>query len=192
MAQLRAADACVQSNSIKGLAHSIAKPAYHRLVVAEPTLRRAVPTLIIAFLLTICIGAVVQVIDQSRQQYLSAGKEVTALADLIADRLERPQISRQERPAAAERLQALLPGLIPPWGIAAGRHVFVVDDVGRVLARSPRERLGDRRSGRRHSRLGRADADAGLARRRRPEYSCRAEPARWPRCDRSRARPTGN
>lgn len=137
MARVRAADACVQSDSIKGLAQSIAKPAYHRLVLAEPTLRRAVPTLIIAFLVTICVGAFVQVVDQSRLQFGSARKEVTALADLVADRLERPQSTRQERAAAAERLQALLPGLIPSWGIAAGRHVFVVDDAGRVLARAP-------------------------------------------------------
>ena len=51
MARAHAASACVQSDSIKGLAQSIAKPAYHRLLVAEPALRRAVPTLIIAFLL---------------------------------------------------------------------------------------------------------------------------------------------
>ncbi|MDQ8728586.1 ATP-binding protein [Bradyrhizobium sp. LHD-71] len=137
MAPVRAADACVQSDSIKGLAQSIAKPAYNRLVLAEPMLRRAVPTLIIAFLLTICIGAFVQVVDQSRLQFASARKEVTALADLVADRLDRPQMTRQDRAAAAERLQALLPGLIPSWGIAAGRHVFIVDDVGRVLARTP-------------------------------------------------------
>jgi two-component system cell cycle sensor histidine kinase PleC len=137
MARVRAADACVQSDSIKGLAQSIAKPAYNRLVLAEPTLRRAVPTLIIAFLVTICIGAFVQVVDQSRLQYASARKEVTALADLIADRLNPPQPTRQEHAAAAERLQASLPGLIPSWGITAGRHVFVLDDVGRVLARTP-------------------------------------------------------
>ena len=166
MTRVRAADACVQSDSIKGLAQSIAKPAYHRLVLAEPTLRRAVPTLIIAFLVTICVGAFVQVVDQSRLQYASARKEVTALADLVADRLERPQSSRQERAAAAERLQALLPGLMPSWGIAAGRHVLVVDDVGRVLARTPEAGSADRRSGRRHSLRRRAVADADLARRR--------------------------
>ncbi len=59
MARAHAASACVQSDSIKGLAQSIAKPAYHRLLVAEPALRRAVPTLIIAFLITICLGAFV-------------------------------------------------------------------------------------------------------------------------------------
>jgi len=68
MARAHAANACAQSDSIKGLAQSIAKPAYHRLLVAEPALRRAVPTLIIAFLITICLGAFVQVLDQSRQK----------------------------------------------------------------------------------------------------------------------------
>ena len=68
MARAHAANACVQSDSIKGLAQSIAKPAYHRLLTAEPALRRAVPTLIIAFLITICLGAFVQVIDQNRQK----------------------------------------------------------------------------------------------------------------------------
>ncbi len=48
MARAHAASGCVQSDSIKGLAQSIAKPAYHRLLIAEPALRRAVPTLIIA------------------------------------------------------------------------------------------------------------------------------------------------
>ncbi|ETR74724.1 PAS sensor protein [Afipia sp. P52-10] len=137
MARARAVEACVQSDSIKGLAQSIAKPAYHRLVLAEPMLRRAVPTLIVAFLLTIFVGAAVQVIDQSRQQYNSTRKEIAALADILADRLDRQTSTRQDRAATAEHYQTLLPGLIPSWGIAAGRHVFILDDVGHVLARTP-------------------------------------------------------
>src|ERR1700755_929246 len=80
MARAHAADACAQSDSIKGLAQSIAKPAYTRLLTAEPTLRRAVPTLIIAFLVTICLGAFVQVLDQSRQKRASAERDITAPA----------------------------------------------------------------------------------------------------------------
>ena len=72
MPRADAANACVQSDSIKGLAQSIAKPAYTRLLTAEPALRRAVPTLIIAFLVTICLGAFVQVLDQSRQKRAAA------------------------------------------------------------------------------------------------------------------------
>ena len=40
MARAHAASACVQSDSIKGLAQSIAKPAYHRLLIAEPVVSK--------------------------------------------------------------------------------------------------------------------------------------------------------
>src|SRR6187399_2122857 len=67
MARAAVANASARADSIKGLAQSIANPAYRRLLVAEPALRRAVPALIIAFLLTIGVGAVVQVLDHHRQ-----------------------------------------------------------------------------------------------------------------------------
>ena len=57
MARAGVASASLRSDSIKGLAQSVAKPAYRRLLTAEPLLRRAVPILIVAFMLTICIGA---------------------------------------------------------------------------------------------------------------------------------------
>jgi two-component system cell cycle sensor histidine kinase PleC len=137
MARAHAADVCVQSDSIKGLAQSIAKPAYHRLLIAEPALRRAVPTLIIAFLITICLGAFVQVVDQNRQKRASVKRDLAALADLLAERLDRITAVKQDRAATFERLQLLLPGLIPSWGIAAGRHVIVTGADRRVLARIP-------------------------------------------------------
>src|SRR2546423_7675461 len=113
MARADAADACVQSDSIKGLAQSLAKPAYHRLLIAEPALRRAVPTLIIAFLITICLGAFVQVIDQTRQKRAAVKRDLAALSDLLAERLERLASIRQDRAANIERLQSLLPDMIP-------------------------------------------------------------------------------
>src|ERR1700674_5980079 len=112
MARANAASAYVQSDSIKGLAQSIAKPAYHRLLIAEPALRRAVPTLIIAFLITICLGAFVQVIDQNRQQRASMKRDLAALADLLSERLDRIASIRQDRAAAIERLQLLPARLI--------------------------------------------------------------------------------
>ncbi len=142
MARSHAATTCVQSDSIKGLAQSIAKPAYHRLLIAEPTLRRAVPTLIIAFLITICIGAFVQVLDQTRQKRASVKRDLSALAELLAERLDRAGLdrtglARQDRAAAAERLQSLLPGLVPSWGIAAGRHIIVTSPEQHIIARIP-------------------------------------------------------
>ena len=134
MARAHAANACVQSDSIKGLAQSIAKPAYHRLLTAEPALRRAVPTLIIAFLITICLGAFVQVIDQTRQKRATVKRELAALSEMMAERLDRMMSVRQDRAASIERLQGLLPDMIPSWGVAAGRHVIITGIAGRIAA----------------------------------------------------------
>src|SRR5436190_2198950 len=139
MARAHAANACVQSDSIKGLAQSIAKPAYHRLLTAEPALRRAVPTLIIAFLITICLGAFVQVIDQTRQKRSAMKRDIAALADILAERIDRLTAVRSDRTSTIERMQNILPGLIPAWGNAAGRHVVVVTADQRILARVPVE-----------------------------------------------------
>jgi two-component system, cell cycle sensor histidine kinase PleC len=139
MARAHAANACAQSDSIKGLAQSIAKPAYHRLLVAEPALRRAVPTLIIAFLITICLGAFVQVLDQSRQKRAASKRDLAALADMLAERIDRLASVRQERLTHIERLPFLLPDLIPLWGVAGGRHVIVGGADRRILARVPIE-----------------------------------------------------
>src|ERR1700755_2787185 len=125
MARGHAAGVCVQSDSIKGLAQSIAKPAYHRLLIAEPALRRAVPTLIIAFLITICLGAFVQVLDQSRQKTGRTKRDTPARADVLAERIDRMASIRQDRLANTGRLQGSLPDMIPAWGIAPRRHVIV-------------------------------------------------------------------
>ena len=137
MARAHTANACVQSDSIKGLAQSIAKPAYHRLLIAEPALRRAVPALIIAFLITICLGAFVQVLDQNRQKRAATKRDLAALADVLAERIDRLASVRMQPLYNIERLRDLLPDLIPVWGIAAGRHVIVSDADHRTLARSP-------------------------------------------------------
>ena len=144
MARAHATNAYAQSDSIKGLAQSIARPAYHRLLTAEPALRRAVPTLIIAFLVTICLGAFVQVLDQARQKRKTTERDLAALADYIAERVDRIALSGPDRISNIERLQFLLPDLVPLWGIAAGRHVIVSGADHRILARIPIEAgIGD-------------------------------------------------
>jgi two-component system, cell cycle sensor histidine kinase PleC len=85
MARAEAVSASVSSDSIKGLAQSIAKPTYLRLLTAEPALRRAVPALIIAFLITVCVGAIVQVLDHRRQAVSELINQIDATADFLAD-----------------------------------------------------------------------------------------------------------
>src|SRR5262245_49622851 len=87
MAPAHSASASAGADSIKGLAQSIAKPAYRRLLNAEPALRRAVPVLIIAFLLTMAVSALVQVNDHRRQAIANVVRNLDLTADLLAERL---------------------------------------------------------------------------------------------------------
>jgi two-component system cell cycle sensor histidine kinase PleC len=132
MARAEVASASVSSDSIKGLAQSIAKPAYRRLLTAEPALRRAVPALIIAFLVTICVGAIVQVLDHRRQAAGEIIKQIEATADLLVERLERLEQPRGDKPD--RRLQTALERMMPPWTRAPGRQVLIANGEGVIVA----------------------------------------------------------
>jgi two-component system cell cycle sensor histidine kinase PleC len=136
MARADAASASLHSDSIKGLAQSIAKPAYLRLLSAEPLLRRAVPVLIIAFMLTICIGAAVQVLEHRRQVVFDATQTIEALADHFAAILDRPA---REVPSHLPRTSEALQQALPPWADGAGRRVLVADGDGTIVAGLPNE-----------------------------------------------------
>ena len=129
MARATLASASAQSDSIKGLAQSIAKPAYRRLLTAEPLLRRAVPVLIIAFLVTICVGAGVQVIDQRRQVLANDIAMLAAAADLAAERIEAAP-----RNTAA---QDMLTHALPAWAPGKGRSFILTNSDGISTATSP-------------------------------------------------------
>jgi two-component system cell cycle sensor histidine kinase PleC len=107
MARVETASASVSSDSIKGLAQAIAKPAYRRLLTAEPALRRAVPALIIAFLVTICIGAFVQVFDHRRQAISEIVRGMTGSAEFLADRFGRLAASDERRKQSDTRRHPL-------------------------------------------------------------------------------------
>ncbi len=134
MARAGAASASARSDSIKGLAQSIAKPAYRRLLTAEPLLRRAVPVLIIAFLATICIGAVVQVMDHRRQTLNDMSVALDAVADLATERLHQPPKQPHD---ALTQAQQVLARALPPWATAAGRQFLLTDPEGVIAAAAP-------------------------------------------------------
>ena len=133
MARAEAASASTRSDSIKGLAQSIAKPAYRRLLIAEPALRRAVPALIIAFLLTIGVGAVVQVLDHRRQVMIEAISELETMADFVAERLER--LAGESKLEVTPR--SLLARATLPRTTDFGRRVVLSNSEGIIVATSP-------------------------------------------------------
>ncbi|MGB9044583.1 MAG: PAS domain-containing protein, partial [Pseudolabrys sp.] len=134
MARAGVASASAHPDSIKGLAQSVAKPAYRRLLNAEPLLRRAVPVLIIAFLATICVGALVQVLDHRRQTLTNDALSLEAVADLAAERLQKPV----KQPAdAIGQPQLVLSRVLPSWAMGAGRHFLLTNADGVVTAATP-------------------------------------------------------
>src|SRR6185312_4560789 len=134
MARAEVASASARPDSIKGLAQSIAKPAYRRLLTAEPVLRRAVPVLIIAFLVTICVGVGVQVLDQRRQTVNHLVLTLDAVADLAAERLHRPL---KEPADAVRRPHEILANALPAWASAPGRQFLLANADGIVTAQLP-------------------------------------------------------
>jgi len=134
MARAGLASASAHPDSIKGLAQSIAKPAYRRLLNAEPLLRRAVPVLIIAFLVTICVGALVQVLDHREMTLSNEAASLEAIADLAVERLHRPL----KRPAdATEQPQQVLARVLPAWAMVPGRRYILTNADGVVTAATP-------------------------------------------------------
>ena len=134
MARADTASASLRSDSIKGLAQTIANPAYNRLLTAEPLLRRAVPVLIVAFMLTICIGAAVQVLEHRQQVVFDATQTVEALADHFAAELDR--LPRDGRSRIARTSDAVEQAL-PSWAAGAGRRIVVADGDGHIVAAIP-------------------------------------------------------
>jgi two-component system cell cycle sensor histidine kinase PleC len=134
MARAETASASLRSDSIKGLAQSIANPAYRRLLTAEPLLRRAVPVLIIAFMLTICIGAAVQVLEQRRQVIVGAVGTIEALADHLAVALDHS--GKDGKPILARTSEALQHAL-PRWAAGAGQRILIADGDGTIIAAIP-------------------------------------------------------
>ena len=133
MARAGAASASARPDSIKGLAQAIAKPAYRRLLNAEPALRRAVPALIIAFLLTIGVGAVVQVLDHRKQAIAEAANDLEILAQILAERIER---AGDKVETVFSTLKAI-ERIVPPRTTSAGRRVLVANSEGIVIASAP-------------------------------------------------------
>ncbi|MBM3529001.1 MAG: PAS domain-containing sensor histidine kinase [Alphaproteobacteria bacterium] len=133
MARAEAASASARSDSIKGLAQSIAKPAYRRLLTAEPALRRAVPALIVAFLLTIGVGAVVQVLDQRRQAIGEAIGDIGTTADFVSERYDRLAQSAPTGTAPRD----LLDRALSARALASGRRVLLSNPEGQIVGAAP-------------------------------------------------------
>jgi two-component system cell cycle sensor histidine kinase PleC len=132
MAPAQVARASTSTDSIKGLAQSLAKPAYRRLLVAEPALRRAVPLLIITFLITMAVGTTVQVLDHRREASIGAVDEIELFADYHGARLDGEAAKPKNQRRGAQELIAQA-----SERRGANRTLLVADARGIIVAAEP-------------------------------------------------------
>src|SRR6185312_9878125 len=129
------ASASAHSDSIKGLAQAVARPAYRRLLTAEPFLRRAVPVLIVAFLFTLGIAAIVDIRERLRQATLKSADELDLAATIMAERMERLALNESGEPVvrafrAFERIDW-------PRATMGGRMLLLTDASNTNIATQP-------------------------------------------------------
>jgi two-component system cell cycle sensor histidine kinase PleC len=114
MAHAEAASAYARADSIKGLAQSIANPAYR-------------------FLLTIGVGAVVQVLDHHRQAIAEAEHDIDNVADFVAERFDR--LAGADSGATAPR--DVLERALSTRAAAFGRRIMLSNAEGLITATVP-------------------------------------------------------
>ncbi len=131
MARANAASVVARGDAIGGLARSVARPAYQRLLEAEPFLRRIVPALIVTFLLVLGVGAVVQV-HSHRQSVLDNAKDDMSLMSLATAEGLNHRLGGSLAKAGSALQDAL-----PPRATTGGRRVYVTDPSGRIIASAP-------------------------------------------------------
>ncbi len=128
MARANAAGATARDPAIRGLARSIARPAYQRLLDAEPLLRRIVPALIITFLVVLGVGGLVQVHSQRTSVLDNAKDDLSLLALATGESL------MQHVGTSLEGVGDALTASLPPRATEMGRRIYVTDPEGRIIA----------------------------------------------------------
>lgn len=119
---------------ISGHARLLARPAYHRLVAAEPILKRLIPVLIIVFLCIVAAARYVQLVDMREDREVFAQEQMTMVATVLAAGMSDIIDSGAN---AGRDLASLLDSTLPPGALRGGRQVFVTGPNGLIVGASP-------------------------------------------------------
>jgi two-component system cell cycle sensor histidine kinase PleC len=114
---------------ISGHARLLARPAYERLVAAEPLLRRLIPVLIAIFLVIVGLTRIVELYGLKVEREVGARDTVSLIATLVASTIDRAG----SPPGAANALADALPS----GAVADGRRVYLIDSHDKIVAAAP-------------------------------------------------------
>jgi len=123
--------------AISGHARLLAQPAYHRLLAAEPLLRKLIPVLIVIFLLMVGLARFVELLQLKSEREYDARETLGMMATVLAGALDA---SRSESAAPSrDDLADALSDALPPDATGKGRHFYITDRDGKVIATAPRD-----------------------------------------------------
>ena len=87
MARANAANVPVHAGTLQGLARALSGPGHLRMQAYEPWMRRLVPLMVVIFLTTLAIGALMQGRDARDQAINDAMSDIEIIAALAAQDL---------------------------------------------------------------------------------------------------------
>ncbi len=123
--------------AISGHAKLLARPAYQKLLAAEPFLRRLIPILIVIFLLIVGAARFVQLYQLKTDREYDARETIGLVATVLSAALEKAYPAGGS-PAASADVMKTLTSAMPAMATADGRQVYVTDPDGLVIASAPR------------------------------------------------------
>jgi two-component system, cell cycle sensor histidine kinase PleC len=123
--------------AISGHARLLARPAYRKLVAAEPRLRRLIPILIIVFLSIVGLARFVELYEFKHDRESNARDMITMTASVLASTLDGAP-GAQTTSLSRDTLLNIIANALPPGAMGDGRRVLVTDREGVVVATAPR------------------------------------------------------
>ena len=123
--------------AVPGHAKLLARPAYQKLVAAEPLLRRMIPVLIVIFLVIVGFARFIELYQLKAEREYDARSNVGMVAAVVAAAFGKVDADPAKSPAQSDLLN-LLADALPAGATADGRRIFVTDRAGTVVATAPR------------------------------------------------------
>ncbi len=130
MARRGAPDAYLRAGTIEGIARPLVSERYLRLVAAEPWIRRLVPVMIVLFLVTVAIGAFVQVVAGRNERLADVADDLEMVTLFGARDLSERLAASPAGPDTARELAQRL----PQSATMSGWRLLITDVDGKIVS----------------------------------------------------------
>ena len=125
-----------EAKSLTGHVRLLARPAYQRLLTAEPFFRRAIPVLCVVFIAAIATYRALTLSYDHEETDQRARDDLTMIAMTLATRLGATEADLPDQ-GFKTALQAALADSLPPRATGDGRRILIADPDGQIVATAP-------------------------------------------------------